>query len=191
MSFCFIRVELVFSACWARTGLCADPRVRRFLAPRSALPGVFGGAASSSHPSGWSPVFPGILLLPGGPRGLSSVGFPLGRTLCSPRCSQAPALSSFTRPHRSVSVGLSTQLCSLHHCSHPRKEPCSPQESPPSVPLPGPHLLPASVASWSLDAAHKWKQRSVALVMASFNGCVLMVHPGGSKCSTVVCFVTG
>ena len=42
--------RLSYTTCWAHAGVCGDPRWGRCQAPCSALPGAFGGAASSSHP---------------------------------------------------------------------------------------------------------------------------------------------
>lgn len=167
--------RLSYTACWAPRGSVLTPGWRgRFLsAPRSALPGAFGGAASAGAWCCPAPCCPLEAL-----RGSVLWASP-GGCLGTPCRSQAPAhLSSFSRPHRSASVGVSTQLCTPA-LSPPPEGPCSGREPPRqalSLAPPLPLLWPGGVCTGTW-----WARQPVASVAASFGGCALAVPAGAAS----------
>lgn len=138
---------------WAVSWRLALPSLERLVVLRRLEPGV------ARHPAArWRPLR------------AQFCGLPPGACPRHPCRSQAPALSSFSRPHRSASMGMSAQLCPPQRCPLSLKGPCS-GRSHPARPSPWPRLSPAAVAWWRLHGHMsglgslwpRWRLLSVAV----------------------------
>lgn len=105
------------------------------------------------------------------------MGFLLGRAACTllPQSGSCPV--SFIRPHRSVSVGVCTHL--VPSTTILTLFPAGVTPIRPSPPAPASFLLLWPRGVWTVHI----NGISSLWPWSSFNGCVLKVHPGGSKCS--------